>query len=280
MSDATVSTLIGSREAARPTTGWGQTPRPPSAFAPAYYPAVTRTTGDDWEGVPALTGSWASHRTGAPWVQTVTGVVVGLIVLTACSSDENEQRSAATGDTNTVVAGPSTTPTIVHTTPTTGVTIPPTQASTTASTSVAVAIQVTGFAATREDWDRVHQPAPGAVPGLAYLPLLRTGRQPTYAGVIGTDRIISYDLYMEPGTTLEQAEQAVARELPPDAKPGRREDGGSCYIQEWRSPTIERLLEGLTAVVAYSKDDPSIPRDRRYRVATFITHTPGEQEAC
>lgn len=85
---------------------------------------------------------------------------------------------------------------------------------------------------------------------------------------------------MAPGTTLPEAKARVLRELPADAKAGSPVDGGECHLHEFRSPTLERVLGGMTVVGAYSEDDPTIPADRRYRVATLIVTTPGEESFC
>lgn len=113
---------------------------------------------------------------------------------------------------------------------------------------------LTGFGATREAWDANHEQAPGYSEGAAYLPLL-DGDQPKYAAVCCDERIISYLLFLPSDTSLDEAQQHVAGELPDDATPGERvEKDGGCVMQLWESPTLQEAT-GSNVVVTYFEGD-------------------------
>ncbi len=72
----------------------------------------------------------------------------------------------------------------------------------------------------------------------------------------------------------------MLQEFPREAQAGPLRRGIGCHLQGIRSATIEELLGGYAAIVAYSEDEPTIPADRRYRVATITIHRPSEDEQC
>ena len=107
--------------------------------------------------------------------------------------------------------------------------LPTTQPPPPASPPASTEPLLTGFGGTRASWDASHQEAGGRFTrGSVYGPLL-AGAQPTYAGVVGDDRIISYDLYMAPGIVGARA-MTPAHAAAGDGPDGRR----------WRPPPPDR----------------------------------------
>lgn len=138
------------------------------------------------------------------------------------------------------------------------------------ATSVPTEPGLTGYAATRRDWDQAHRPAPGYTQGAAYLPFVRSD-QPRYAAVSGDDQILSYVYFFESNTGLQEAMQEVlGNEFPDDAKYGRIDrDEPHCLIAEVRSPTVERVMisagtQYRPLVAFFSEpppEDPDAPLD-------------------
>jgi hypothetical protein len=255
-----------------------------------------------------LGAGWQRYRRWPVWAQLIAAiVVVGAVAAPFSSQDEGiTAQAGSTAETTTsavegptaTTARPTTTTTVAPATtttttlkPATTTTLKPTTtttagkpASTTTtakpSTTVPAHAALPGFASTRKQWNASHTKAKGYSDGSAYLPLIG-GKQPTYAGVMDDDsRIISYDVYMAPGTSMTEAMARVLKELPADVKPGKLIAGDGCHIQEFRSASIENALSGMTVVVAYSDDDPTIPFAQRYRVATLIITAPGDEHFC
>jgi hypothetical protein len=118
-----------------------------------------------------------------------------------------------------------------------------------------------GYAATRAEWDRTHEAAPGYIPGSAYLPFVRA-RQPRYAAVSGDDRILSYSYFFAEHTTLEMAMREILRnEFPKDARYGRTDrDEPHCLLVEVLSEQVEDAMntaeDGYRPLVGFFSEPP------------------------
>ena len=105
-----------------------------------------------------------------------------------------------------------------------------------------------GFGATRAAWNAAHQPAPGRyTPGMVYGPMFQhpdePGLVPTYATVIGRERIISYMVHFPAGTNFEAARNRMLAELPSDAREVRRRRQDACWSIIYSSATLEPIIE-------------------------------------
>ena len=112
---------------------------------------------------------------------------------------------------------------------------------------------LTGYGATRSGWNASHRQAPGLTPGAAFLPMVN-GDQPKYAAVSGEpgERLLSYEIYFEDGTSLEAAKRIVLQEFPPGAKFGVEDDEETrCLILEIRSKPVEAVMDGYRPIVRF-----------------------------
>lgn len=144
-----------------------------------------------------------------------------------------------------------------------------------------------GFGATRTRWDATHQSVGGFAAGAAYGPMLRStedrGFNPTYAGVFGRDRILSYIMNLPPNTSFDAARARVRRELPADAREVRTRRLRQCRMVRYRSPTFRRVLGGAGSrgdvEVAYFSNNPDVFNPRRVTFVTFGLYV-GEDIDC
>lgn len=124
---------------------------------------------------------------------------------------------------------------------------------------------LTGYGALREDWNASHNQAPGMTPGAAFLPMVN-GDQPKYAAVSGEsgERILSYEIYFEDGTSLETAKRMVLQEFPAGAKFGVEDkDEAHCLIVDIISAPVERVMDGYRPIVGFfSKSEVSEVLDK------------------
>ncbi len=79
------------------------------------------------------------------------------------------------------------------------------------TTTTAAEAEFPGIGTTGAHWERSHEQVPGSPRGSAYLPFLRDGRQAAYAAVFGDDRVLTYQVYMESGTSLDQVSMAILK---------------------------------------------------------------------
>lgn len=145
-----------------------------------------------------------------------------------------------------------------------------------------------GIGATRAHWEATHQRAPGFAPGTAFGPMLRseTGRglNPTYAAVVGDDRIEHYSMQLpSPGLPFDVARARAARELPADAREVRTRRLGACRMVRYRSATLRRLYgrerHRGDVEVAFFSPSPEFFDPRHVTLLTFAFYF-GEDIRC
>jgi hypothetical protein len=131
---------------------------------------------------------------------------------------------------------------------------------------------LTGYGALREDWNSSHRQAPGMTPGAAFLPMVN-GDQPKYAAVSGDpgERILSYEIYFEDGTSLETAKRIVLQEFPAEAKFGVEDnDEVHCLIVDVRSASVERVMEGYRPIVGFFSRSEILDRSQVHNASMLI----------
>lgn len=227
----------------------------------------------------ALKKVWQRFRSWPTLVQVIVWVFAGLLVLGSVLPDEEKDDEPVTADrTTTTDATDDTATTEAEDTTTTD--IDSTTSVPRTTTSAAAGIELTGFGATHDVWDEHHDQAPGFAPGSAYGPIVGNG-QPQYGGVCCEDLVISYTLNMPYDSSMELTEARVQQEFPADATAGELVDRGDCTMQEWRSASIEAVLEDdYIPLVAYFPPDPTYPPEEQRWSAIFTISTPGELNEC
>ena len=236
----------------------------------------------------AFSSGWTRYRSWPRAIQAVVAFVAALIVLGAIFGEPPEEGDVASGPTvleessTTGTASPATTAIPPTSTSTSTTTAPRQEPDTTpvtaaASTSTLVTLRpLTGFGATRAAGDAAHRPAPGRfTPGSAYGPLL-DGRQPTYAAVIGDERILSFTYFAPARTSVDNLRGLIRREFPSDAEIIDSYTDGDCRIESYKSRALEQAIGAYTMVVAYPAPEP----DSQYRDAIFTIGKEGERNRC
>lgn len=116
---------------------------------------------------------------------------------------------------------------------------------------------LTAYGATRAAWNAHHREDPDAAPGSSYdrTPGLAYPDSPRFddryfaVGGLGGDRILNYSIRFAPGTPRALAFHFALGELPPDAQLVWQQRKDTCYQQEYRSPTLDRILGPNTGVL-------------------------------
>ena len=167
---------------------------------------------------------------------SVVGAFATALALAGCGSpspDDGSSSSPTTSESTVLTPSPSGSSSGAASTPSAGALI--------------------GYGAIREDWDASHEQAPGFTPGAAFLPMVN-GDQPKYAAVSGElgERILSYEIYFEEGTSLETAKRIVLQEFPPGAKFDVEDDEEArCLILDIRSEPVEAVMDGYRPIVGF-----------------------------
>lgn len=145
-----------------------------------------------------------------------------------------------------------------------------------------------GIGATRAHWEATHQRAPGFSPGMAFGPMFLSesgrGSNPTYAAVVGDDRIQHYSVQLPtPGVPFDIARARALRELPPDAREVRTRRLTECRMVHYRSATLRRLFARERhrgdVEVAFFSSSPDVFDSRRVTFLTFAFYF-GEDIRC
>jgi len=143
---------------------------------------------------------------------------------------------------------------------------------TTSVPEVTQKVEIVGFGATREDWDKNHEMADGYSKGSAYLPMVN-GKQPKYSGVTDIDgRILNYTVNFDSGTSQQTANTYILAEFPKDAKMSTSPvtTGDRCQIFEVRTNTLESVLKNKIPVAAfYSGSGSFTPASIKYVILTY-----------
>ena len=117
-------------------------------------------------------------------------------------------------------------------------------------------MKLTGFGATREDWDAHHQEAPAAVAGSRYLPMVGDKARYDFVYWELAPRAIDYGMHFPEGTTLEQAQAQLLAEFPPGSKVDRTIGANPrCLVLRVRSAPVERVItSGVPRVVLFGPE--------------------------
>lgn len=101
-----------------------------------------------------------------------------------------------------------------------------------------------GLGTRRAAWESSRQQAPGYTVGAAYGPVL-DGEQPTYAGVYGDERILSYS-YQAPASTSNRDLLTLleATELPRDSEKVTVVECEDGPVHYYRSAALAKAVEG------------------------------------